>query len=203
MSMTVKAFAFLKSRADEKWEKMLALPRGHWSDFVKKSQDAGTMDAVPSIAELLKELTNERPSRRVVIKLLTKIDLLLGSHVVELEDVDLADDYFRFMFKTFVPEVAEKHLDEPLAIGTADFVRLFERLSVEKVEAAAKAAPPEVAETLDVKNLLKLAWQVRPLVKECKTSGARLIWMVNEMFYDEMLNARAEQHIAKLGGVIF
>ena len=203
MSIDIRAFAFVRPRADEKWEKMLALPRGHWADFVKKNEAPGIADAVPQITELLKELTNERPSRRTVIKLLTKIDLFLGSHFVKLESGEGVDESFRFLFKTFVPEVYEKQLDEPLAIGTADFVRLFERLSVQKVEEAYKALSPEVAETLDLKSLLNLAWQVRPLVKECKAEGARLIWMVNEMFYDETLNARAEQHIAKLGGVIF
>ena len=199
MSLDLRIAAFLEERADEGWERAFSLPLKEWSALTPEGE----------AARLIEVLDHPNSQRELITHYLKRVDLIFGAETEarDIEEPKWAEVFLKFLFETFVPEIPEKRRNDPWMLATEDYIHLFERLSLERLQIAIEELKQgkmsyEYSDMADPMNadwildaVVTFVREMRPAVKACKEKGAHLIWESNRETDAALLETRATRHL--------
>lgn len=129
-------------------------------------------------------LKHERTTRTQFLYNLIELDLAFGSTSVSPENEDRGYSFMRCLLTIFLPEISLDEGRDSEQLFGENIVPLFERISKEKIYEALRDPDMDFLFSIEIDSgdlswfpdaLIDFALELRPLAKEVKNNGGRLI----------------------------
>ena len=153
------------------------------------------------------ESSGTRFGREELLNDLMKMDLRFSSEWAYISAGGAFSSYLHALFVIFVPEASDSELSSIDYTGVPPqdkLILLFQRITRDKI-AQALSDPEERhnkainMDSEDISELIEFAKDIRPVVKDLKENGSRLIVTTDyDAKHDPVLVARAEKHLNQL-----
>lgn len=147
---------------------------------------------------------SERHSRSQLLDELRVLDLRFGSISVSPSEPEYVYSLMKALLFVAVPQVSLEDRAAPELLFAQNIVPMFEAISKAKIFEALKDPPQHVVEALEIvprdlswfpEAVIQFAYELRPLAKELKEQGGRLIVEVGGFeLEDKELEERAALH---------